>query len=433
MPYSDTIKKILFDKIEELDSIKSQFLKNPNQDFSKTRKLDFSTMIFYIISMGAGALKDELFKFSNFDINTPSVSAFVQQRSKIDFRAFEYLFHSFTSHFSPYRFYKDYRLLAVDGSKLPIAYNPNDPSTFMIQGNMKGYNNIHINALYDLLSRLYIDISVQPGAHFSENGAYNEFVDRYHYDHKSIFIADRGFESFNNFEHVVNKGHFFLTRVKDISSSTSMLKSFPLPVDDEFDVDVKLTLTRKSTNAIKANKDKYKIMPKNQTFDFFDNEQPFYDIHYRVLRLKIDTSYECIVTNLSRDEFSINEIKELYHLRWGIETSFRELKYAVNLSSLHAKKVKYIYQEVFARIILYNFCQLITTKVAVKKAKAKHAYQINYTRAIHLCRKFLKSSFDTSLDVMLLISKELLPIRLERKSKRNIKNQNAVSFTYRFD
>lgn len=103
-------------------------------------------------------------------------------------------------------------------------------------------------------------------------------------------------------------------------------------------------------------------MPKNQVFDFFDKNNPFYDVKYRVLRFKIDGSFERIVTNLNRNEFSADEIKELYHFRWDIETSFKELKYAVNLNTLHAKKVKYIYQEIFARIILYNFCQLITHK-----------------------------------------------------------------------
>ena len=35
-------------------------------------------------------------------------------------------------------------------------------------------------------------------------------------------------------------------------------------------------------------------------------------------------------------------IKELYHMRWGIETSFRELKYAIGLTSFHSKKRDYM-------------------------------------------------------------------------------------------
>lgn len=50
----------------------------------------------------------------------------------------------------------------------------------------------------------------------------------------------------------------------------------------------------------------------------------------------------------------------MYAMRWGIETSFRELKYSVTLLHLHSKKVDFIYQEVFAKLIMYNFYQMIT-------------------------------------------------------------------------
>ena len=53
----------------------------------------------------------------------------------------------------------------------------------------------------------------------------------------------------------------------------------------------------------------------------------------RVLKFPIsETDYECILTNLPENEFSTIEIKELYAMRWGIETSFRELKYAVGFA-----------------------------------------------------------------------------------------------------
>lgn len=33
-----------------------------------------------------------------------------------------------------------------------------------------------------------------------------------------------------------------------------------------------------------------------------------------------------------------------------------ELKYTIGLTNFHAKKVEYIHQEIFARLIIYNFC-----------------------------------------------------------------------------
>ena len=101
----------------------------------------------------------------------------------------------------------------------------------------------------------------------------------------------------------------------------------------------------------------------------------------RVIRFPIPQgSYECIITNLPQDKFNSDEIKRLYAKRWGIETSFRELKYALGLTRFHSKKPEYIMQEIWSRIALYNFCEIIATNVVINEKKGyKHTYQLNYT------------------------------------------------------
>lgn len=122
-------------------------------------------MIFYIVTMEADTLNNELFKFLNYDTLASTTSAFVQQRNKIDYHAFEYLFHSFNSMFKPHHFYKDYLLLDIYGSTLPITYHPNDKSTFIPQGKCKGYNNVRINSLHDLLFMVYTDMIINLVVH----------------------------------------------------------------------------------------------------------------------------------------------------------------------------------------------------------------------------------------------------------------------------
>ena len=90
----------------------------------------------------------------------------------------------------------------------------------------------------------------------------------------------------------------------------------------------------------------------------------FYPMSFRVVRFKIsDASYVTVITSLT--DFHADEIKALYQLRWGIETSFRELKYTVGLINFHAKKVEFIVQEIFARIIMYNFVEMIASYVVI--------------------------------------------------------------------
>lgn len=434
MKNSNYVKNVLLEEINKLNENRNEFLKNPGKDFSKIRKLDFSTMLKLILSMETGSLKDELYRYFDFLPSTASVSAFVQQRSKILYTAFEHLFRSFNDRFEDYKLYKGYRLLAIDGSTIPISYDKDDSSTFMSNGiRAKGSNSIHLNAQYDLLTHIYTDIVVQPNAKMNEHEAFVSMINRYSNKHKAIFIADRGFESFNSFEYVNKSGNKYLIRIKDIDSN-GILSNLVLPQTPEFDADVHLVLTNKQTNEIKANKHLYKFLSTSSKFDFVDKKNPFYEIDFRVVRIKAsEDTYECIATNLGRESFSINEIKELYNLRWGIETSFRELKYSVGMNSFHCKKREFIYQEIYARIILYNFSERIIQKTIIKKnKKRKYAYQINFTRAFHICRYFLRfRGRRRPLDVESLISGELLPIRPDRTFERNLKPKQYVYFVYR--
>ena len=127
---------------------------------------------------------------------------------------------------------------------------------------------------------------------------------------------------------------------------------------------------------------------------------------------------------------SQEEIKKIYAMRWGIETSFRELKYAIGLSSFHSKKVEYIMQEIYARLVLYNYCEIITMNVVIHQKDTKHVYQMNYTIAIHICRYFLRNNI-SPLDVEKLIQKNLLPVRPGRSDPRKVRPKSAVSFLYR--
>lgn len=67
------------------------------------------------------------------------------------------------------------------------------------------------------------------------------------------------------------------------------------------------------------------------------------------------------------------KIKELYASRWGIETSFRDLKYTIGMLNFHSKKVMCIQQEIYARMVMYNFVQMITSHVVIVK-KTKKTY-----------------------------------------------------------
>nr|WP_242939852.1 transposase [Roseburia sp. 499] len=52
-----------------------------------------------------------------------------------------------------------------------------------------------------------------------------------------------------------------------------------------------------------------------------------------------EDTYETVLTNLDKEQYSAEKLKQLYASRWGIETSFRDLKYTIGMLNLHSKKV----------------------------------------------------------------------------------------------
>ena len=356
------LRKQLYATIDELICDVDSFLTDDKNYFSRERKLPIKKTIEFILFTGANAIKDELHDFFVLE-NTPSTSAFVQQRKKLKFEAFKFLFESFNKkvHTAKNVLYKGYQLLAVDGSSIPISHDPNDSETYIQKydkcGQLcKGYNAFHLTAVYDLMSHLYTDVVIQGEVNMNENGAFNELIRRYE-GNKAIFICDRGFESLNSFVHVMKKKQKFLIRVKDIGSN-GLLSSLPKQESEEFDIDYQFIATTKQTKEVKKHKEIYKFMSTTSIFDYFEEGNLYYPVNMRIIRIKIgENKYESIITNLDRNEFSFDEIKMLYGMRWGIETSFRELKYAVGLNAFHAKNRNSIKQEIYAKLLFYNFSE----------------------------------------------------------------------------
>jgi len=117
-------------------------------------------------------------------------------------------------------------------------------------------------------------------------------------------------------------------------------------------------------------------------------------------------------------------------VRWGIETSFRDLKYTIGLSAFHSKKVEHILQEIFARLTMYNFAERITTCVVIRCGSKKHAYQANFSAAVHVCREFLRGNVHPP-DVEALLARFISPVRPDRKRARKLTPKGFVSFLYR--
>ena len=422
----EKIKNLFSEAVRSVASDISSYVIHPEKDLRRNKKLPADKLLSFMVSCGSSSTKIELLDFFGMDTDSPSSSAFNQQRAKLKPEAIEAVFHQFNNSIQLTENPSEYRFFAADGSTFTFFSTPSfAPEEYHVSEghSAKGFYSMHLNAFYDLKKHTYSDALIQPVHQKDEFSAFCKMVDRHQTasGEKEVFIGDRGYCSYNNMAHVLEKGQYFLFRTKDIHSK-GLVGNFVFPEEDSFDIRVNVTLVRSHKKKIIIKDGFYKrYVDANATFDYLTyGSLDTYDLSFRIVRFLIsENTYECIVTNLPEDKFPMAQIKLIYFSRWSIESSFRKLKYTIGLSNFHAYKPEYIKQEIWAKLIAYNITETLINHTVVKHGETKHEYKVNFTVAAHICRVFLRLTTEKdSIDVMNLLCKELIPIRNERQYPR---------------
>ena len=437
MKHSDAIKTLLLASINEIAEDPKKYAVNPGKDFTRNRKMGFQDTILMLLTMEADCIKEELYRYFGRKPNTPSKAAFYKQRKKLNEKSLTNIFFTFNKKLNKTLYNGKYQFIACDGSAVDIFRNPNDSDTFFEPNgkSTRGFNQIHINAFYSILDRRFTNLVIQPGRKRNEYSAFCEMVDAAGKSGPpAVYFADMGYASYNNFAHVIENRQYFLIRCND----RRLMGILGRPVDDlkEMDCHVERILTR--TQSVKKYsrpelQQSYRYTCKTVPMDYINDNHPEYDISLRIVRFEITPGcFENIITNLPDNEFDFDDFKDLYHLRWNQENSFRDLKYPLCLKAFHSRKYEYIVQEIWARTILHNFSSGIITGVDIEQHTTKYEYQANFAEAFKICRDFLRIHDETTkMEVESLIAQNIEPIRPGRTFARQHRFKLPISFCYR--
>ncbi len=431
MSLHKTIKSLFQSAVQGVVSHISDFATRPGKDFTRSRKFPVDKLITFLVTQGASSTRVELLDFFGMDAQMPTSSAFRQQRDKLSPEALAEVFgtfsHSFFSLGAPKQHIADgYRCIAADGSTVSFSGSSQFASDeYFVSGghSAKGFYSLHINALYDLDRNMYAAALLQPVHKKDEFRAFCSMVDACPAISgiKDIYIGDRGYCSYNNMAHVIEKGQYFLFRTKDVLSK-GLVRNFNLPEEGVFDRTVTVTLVRSHSKKISIPDGSFRrFVDKASSFDYLEyGSDSTYTLSFRVVRLELpDGSFECLVTNLPENEFPPERLKDLYNARWGIESSFRKLKYTIGMSSFHSCKPEHVEQEVWAKLTAYNITEAMVQSLILEKHDTKHAYQVNFSIAAHICRAFLRlAAEEDTINTVALLQKELIPIRPNRAYPR---------------
>ena len=132
----------------------------------------------------------------------------------------------------------------------------------------------------------------------------------------------------------------------------------------EFDCKISFTITTTQTNKDKKNGYIHLQVPKKSKAGSktrrgrWDFPSP-YPMRFRICRVLLDNGeFQTVATSLP-PSFTLADIRELYHLRWGLETAFRDLKYTLGLVNLHGRSDAFAEQELYADLTAFNFASRV--------------------------------------------------------------------------
>lgn len=404
-------KRFVLRFFEDLKSLISspQFLQRHRLNrkyFTRTRKLDFSGIICFLLRISQKSLSGEMSDYvSQFLVHTNikriSKQAFSSARQKISYSAFEELLN-FTYKYlhqicAGRMFWYGHVVKAVDGTTIRVPNTPENRMEFQTQKNQYGeVALVKASVLYHVTVDL-VEKAVFGKCRDSEKVQAMELLthETLHDEsgYRPVILFDRGYPSGELINHIDGLNGLFVMRCS--SSTFKNVLSCPQGISD----------TKIYYNKI--------------------------EIKLRVIRFFLESgNEEILITNIFDDNIPLTGFKWLYNMRWNTETKYRELKQQLKIENFSGIKPVAVRQELYATLVFSNIVSILKSFVDVQIERDtqdsgnKWEYCANRNFLIGEVKKKLHMLLlvnDAAMileEILFLSHKERSPIRPDRKEER---------------
>lgn len=343
-----TVKKLTQD-----EKFQKQYIIKNDVNFTRTRKLSFSDTILYTLGNIRSSACLEAYRFCEAaNCDTITDVAIRKARSKIMPEAFYELFLRTADVVPQDKKYHGYHLVAVDGMKGELPKTPEFTEKYCHSNDQVPL--FHTVAAYDVMNEVFLDALFHfGGVSEFEYGVtlVDQLVERSQKVPR-IWIFDRGFPSLRLLQHLNQHNQRYVMRVS--GSFLKEINAFTNSKAVDKEVQISYDKRRMATNRVTS--------------------EGATELTVRCVRIKLtEKTEEILVTNLDRKEFPKRYIKEIYGLRWGIETSYNYLKHAVYIEEFTSRKEHGIRQDFYSTLLMSNFitcmCGSIWADMPLKKEK----------------------------------------------------------------
>lgn len=405
------------------------------EHFTRVRKMPLKSLLLTVLFRKGRTLQMELRAFKKLLALKESISkvGYLKQRTKLNPLAFLVLAKHHAQNFYTdseiVRKKNGYLILAIDGSAMNI---PTTDENIALYGNASSKNvktqaQLGLSCLYDTINKMVIDSSINRFK-FSEREQALFHIDNMREvigEHLSVIIFDRGYPSGEFFIELIERQQKFLVRLP----SVTFKKEQKQMKHDDCIVEIIFDNSRLS------------VHKGTHTHDVLAKAEK---ISLRFVCVKLQSGeYEYLATNLTAEEFSTGEISELYSMRWGIETTYDDLKNKLGIENFTGTKPVLIEQDIYATIYLLNISNDIMLEAQmeldqIKDKPGKHVMAINKNIAFGIMKEDLilfileknNRKRRARMDAIVSeIKRNLLPVRKERHYTRNGRGRLASKYS----
>ena len=349
---SDLVVKEIRKKIDS-----SAFVKNcraSEKDFTRDRKLPFKSLILFMLNIIKQTLQKELTHFISLfggeKVDSITKSAYCQSRLKLKHTAFIELDDVILKEFytdNDFNEWNNFIVLGTDGSTLSLPYSKELIDEFGIKVTK---NEIMPRALisscYDLLNDIIIDSQIDKISAGERLLVLKHIENLHKIKRKTLMIFDRGYAALWFMFYLLMKKVDFVMRLKnDFPEVDSFLKS-----EDTSRIVNYEECSIKSLSQLK----KLGLV--------------FHSIKIRLVKVILDNgTIEILATSLL-DEKKYPSIifKDLYFLRWSIETNFDRLKNKIQIENFTGLSTLSVLQDYYANMFILNLQSIIARDVQLE-------------------------------------------------------------------
>jgi hypothetical protein len=270
--------------------------------------------------------------------------------------------------------YHGHKLLAVDGTFLNLPNHETIRKEFGVRDMGRGTKKdvpksmCLLSMLYDPVN--YLNLDVQMG---QTDGSELQLLLKHltKVDKGDIVLLDRGYPSRYLFSILLSKGSHFIVR----------MKPYWVPVK-EF---------------VKSRKKDITITMEVPDGDYERYRQQFPSMRKtmkcRLVKVLAENGEEQILCTSLLDpvKYKLQELGELYHVRWGIEEGYKMYKARVQVEAFSGKTATAVKQDIYAKAMMMTMCAALAFpieervykeyKEEKKKGLVKHLRKINRTFA----------------------------------------------------